>query len=109
MTTLTQQDDALAARLAEAALGEDVTHNGVTYRKILITTTLRLRADCQACVCPLVARMGTEDACDRHMRRSPDELTPCDMRVDRAHYARARPTIAAVDRIPYLAMKGLLA
>lgn len=109
MTTPTHQDDALAARLAEAALGEDITHDGVTYRKILITTRVRLRTGCQACECPLVAPMGTEDACDRHMRRSPDELAPCDMRVDRARYDCVRPTIAAVDRIPTMAMKGLLA
>lgn len=109
MTTPTHQNDALAARLAAAALGEDITHDGVTYRKILITTRLRLRTDCQACACPLVAPMGARDACDRYMNRAPDGLSPCDGRVARAHYDRARPTIANVDRIPYLMMKGLLA
>lgn len=108
-TTPTYEDDELALHLAAAAPGEDVTHDGRTYRKITITTRLRLRTDCQACECPLVAPVGTRDACDGYTELSPDGLAPCDMRVDRAHYDRARPTIAAVDRIPYLAMKGLLA
>lgn len=95
---------AAAAAMASLPLGGEVTLNGVTYRKVLLRNGRGSSPEASCPMCPLVGRYP--DPCDT-LWETRGGIRPCNPQGARDN--NGRTLIVAVNRIPIMAMKGLLA